>query len=335
MKYLNISSFKKYFEIPRSDKILIYLVAIPNSYEREKIFRYILQKLNAKKYSLKRISSEFSINKIIETFQSPLLLGGEPLIIIDDVEGFSKEDLLTLNTYITKHSVNLLVGMNNKQASSILYSTIEKKGLILDLSYEKIWEKEKRFTDFVIETCIRANKDISSVVINALFNRVGLDLAVIEQEINKVISFVGEKKAIELEDIQSICVLSINKSIWQMAEDIVWEKVNFDNLNIDATYFHLLISAIRYQLQLGYKIAALIENNQTKEISAYFPKIFPRALEKKQEIAALRKTFFYKKGLKILFEIDLLSKTMNMSFSNLLDILKTKILYLYDVDFTS
>lgn len=328
MKHLNFISFKKHFGNPGLKKIKIYLVVIQDLYEREKIISYILKKINIKKFNLSKFSNESNLNKIINAFQSLSLLGGDPFVIIENIEILSKQDIQNLNLYLKTSEVNLIIGANNKQTSSVLYSTFEKKGLVFDLSAEKIWEKEKRMVSFVIEKCFKANKNISAIVIEALFERVGLVLALVENEINKLITYVGDKKSIELEDVQSICPINITESIWKIAEEIVWGKINFDNLSVDLNFFHLLISAIRYQLQLGYKIASIIESNNKSDLFSYFPKIYPRALEKKKEIAKNRSSSFYKKAINTLFDIDVLSKTINMNPANLLDLLKTKLLYL-------
>ncbi|NGX44771.1 MAG: hypothetical protein K1060chlam3_00946 [Candidatus Anoxychlamydiales bacterium] len=337
MRYLNITFFKKHFENPLFEKIKIYLVVIADLYEREKIISYILKKINIKNFNLSKFSKENKLSKIINTFQSPSLLGGEPFVIIEDIEIFSKQDIQNLNSYLKANDVHLIIGASTRGASSLLYSSIEKKGLVFDLSLEKIWEKEKRIASFVLEKCLKANKNITSLVIEALFERVGLDLALVENEINKLITFVGLKKSIEIEDVQSICPINITESVWKIAEEIVWGKINFDNLSIDTAYFHLLISAIRFQLQLGCKMASILESGKKYDLSSYFPKIYPRALEKKKLIATERKAIFFKEAIKSLFEIDLLSKTINMNLSNLLDILKTKLLYLsaYDINATS
>jgi DNA polymerase III subunit delta len=337
MRYLNINSLKKHFENPSFDKIRIYLIVIADSYEREKIFSLILKKNNLKKFTISKFSNDFKLSQIINTFQSPSLLGGEPLIIIDDIETLSKEDMNNLNTFVKNNDPYLIIGCQSKQQSSVLYSTIEKKGLVFDLTGEKIWEKEKRLANFIVEKCIKAQKNISSIVIDDLFEKVGLDLALIEQEIEKLITYTCDKKTIELDDVKDMCPINCTQSIWQMAEEIVWEEIKFDNISIDANFFHQLISAIRFQLEMGYKIASLIEDKKVQDLSSYFPKIYPRTLEKKKEIAIHYKSAFYKKALEELFKIDLLSKTINFDFSYLFDLLKTKLVYLstYDLNNSS
>ena len=333
MRCLNVNSLKKYFE-NKIEKITTYLVVVPNNYEKEKFINYILKKNNFKNFNLCRFSKNFKLSDIINTFQSPSFLGGEPLILIDDLEGLSKEEIKKLNDFVKNNEVHLIIGSCNKTQALALYPTIEKKGLVFDLSLEKIWEKEKRIANFLVEQCVKAKKNISSLVIEALFEKVGLDLASLEQEIYKLITFAADKQSIELEDVHKVCPFSLNESIWQKAEEIVWGKITFDKSLLDANFFHALISAVRYQLQLGYKIASLLESKKAHDISLYFPKIYPKTLEKKMKIAQSYKTVFYKKALKELFAIDLLSKTVNFNFSYLLDLLKTKLLYIstYDVN---
>ncbi|MFA6118763.1 MAG: hypothetical protein WC688_02490 [Parachlamydiales bacterium] len=328
MKHLNIQSLKKHFETPGFEQFKIFLVVLPDNYEREKIFQYILNKINIKKFNLTRCSKEDSLDQIINIYQSPSFFGGDPLIILGDIEEFSKDDIQKLNNYIKANNVNLIIGCQNKQSASILYSTIEKNGVLLDLSQEKIWEKEKRLTNYVIEKCSKFNKSISSSVVSSLLEKTSLDFAIIEGEVEKLIIYVGEKNIIELDDVNSICYSNSMQTIWQIADDMIWGNLNFNSDNIDLNNFHLLISAIRYQLQLGYKIAELMENNRSDEIPILFPKIYPRALEKKKEIVSLNGTEFYKEALKALFEMDYLSKSINLHFLSLLDIFKSKLIYL-------
>jgi hypothetical protein len=68
--------------------------------------------------------------------------------------------------------------------------------------------------------------------------------------------------------------------------------------------------------------------NKADEIAIHFPKIYPKALEKKKEIAKIKGTFFYKEALKKLFEIDFLSKTINVDSDIFLDIFKSQLLCL-------
>ncbi|MBN2479584.1 MAG: hypothetical protein JXA94_05090 [Parachlamydiales bacterium] len=329
MKYTSIQLFKKYFENPQ-EKVKLFLVVLPSSYERENVYDYILKKLAHLDLNIERFTNEAKIDRIINNFQSISFFGGEPLAIIDDLSSYKKEDILKLNSFIKSNNVYLLIGSEKKDLS--IYATIEKQGLVFDLSQEKIWEKEKRYADYILDKCSRAKKNISSVVIQSLIEAIGLDLSMIDQETDKLITYVGDKTTIELDDIRQICITNISQNMWHIAEELVWKNTSICTLHIDSNFFYSLLSSVRYQLQMGLKIAVLIEENKINQLSKYFPKIYPRALEKKKETAAIYKSTYFKNALKELFDIDLLSKTANFDYNFLFDLLQTKLKFLKSYD---
>lgn len=335
MKYLSIQQLKKHFEHATANNTKMFLVVISNDYEKESIIQYIVKHFSKKSFSISKFFKDTKISDVITTFQSPSLLGGDPLVILENLESFSLEELQTLNNFIKRYSVNLIASSSSKQASSVLYATIEKKGLVIDFTQEKIWEKEKRLANAIVEKCILEKKNISSVVIQALLEKIGLDLALIENELDKLIIYVGNRKSIELEDIEHVCPENLNYSVWQMAEEIVWGEINFEKVFIETSFFHQLVSAIRYQIQLGYKIASLLEKNKNQDLSVYFPKIYPRALDKKKQLVQRNGLYFYKKALQHIFEIDFLSKSMSLNHETLFELLKLKLLFLSSYEFNT
>ena len=168
MKYLNITAFKRHFDNPLFDKIKLYLIVIQDLYERESMISYILKQINIKSFNLSKFSNQSKLSSVISTFQSPSLLGGEPLVIIEDIDIFSKQDIQNLISYVKANDVHLIMGAQSRQVANPLYSIIEKKGLVFDLTAEKIWEKEKRFTNFIVEKAIIAKK-ISQRLLLKLF----------------------------------------------------------------------------------------------------------------------------------------------------------------------
>lgn len=325
MKYTNLSSFKKSFENLNNKKCL-FLIVQQDTYERTKTFEYILKYFNFDDFNIYKINKKTKFNEILNIFLSPSLLGGDPLVIIEDIEYLSKEDILKLDSFILKNTVSLIVGSAKKIPCFKLYNTFEKEGSLFDLSLEKIWEKEKRIENYILEKCFKSKKTISSYVIKILFEKVGLDLSLIKQELEKLIMYVGDKSNIELQDVQDICTDNLTQTLWQVAEKIVWDEITFEKRHMDTSFFHLLLSAIRYQLQIGYKISSLIEDDKSHEIKNYFPKIYPKTLEKKIIKVKKNKTIFYKNALKIVFDIDVLSKTQNLNIMFLYDLLKLKLL---------
>ena len=156
--------------------------------------------------------------------------------------------------------------------------------------------------------------------------KVGLDAAVLEHEIEKVITYVGDKKTITKDDISAVCLSSLQYSLWQLAEKIVWKQEldrNFSHM--EASFFHGLISSLRMQLQQGLKMASLIEKNaKPDDFSNAFPRLYPKQLERKKQTAQSLGKKWFQSALIELFEIDIYSKNNVNSFSLLWDLFCSK-----------
>ena len=84
---------------------------------------------------------------------------------------------------------------------------------------------------------------------------------------------------------------------------------------------------MRTQLQLGYRIAALTQRGTSPdEIRKRFPNVWPKMLERKKTIAQKKGEDFFKKGLKNLFETELLSKDSVSSYSALMERFQAKMI---------
>ena len=154
--------------------------------------------------------------------------------------------------------------------------------MVLDLSLEKIWDKEKRYKEYVKEKCAQAKKIISAQNIDKLLSKVGIDLVAIQHETEKLITYVGSRNVIEYQDIKEISTTHVGYTLWQVAEKIVWEKkINIVQEHIDSSFFHGLVQAIRYQLQLGLKIQTFLESK--KPIPAGYFKMSSKLFFKRQK----------------------------------------------------
>jgi DNA polymerase III subunit delta len=317
MKFLNLNSFKAYLSKAEHHQ---YLIIIDNEYERRKVIDLILKKPFISNFSITKLI-EPSFQKIVEEVDSPSLFGGDPFIVLEDIKDL-KEETSKFFSFFKERNIFGIIGSKTKQDVLSIYDNAK---VVLDLSSEKPWEKEKRFLEFVKEKCQIDKITISQEALNFLIESCSNDFSFLEQEIDKLIVFCLEKKRIEIEDVLTIGSSNMQTTVWQVAEEMVWQKKDIKNLVMDASFFHSLISSIRFQLSLGYKMASLMETNMSyEEFAKHFPKIYPKMLDKKKEIAKLRGSLFYKNALKVLFEIDLLSKNNISNFSLLLDLFRLK-----------
>lgn len=331
MKFQNLKIFRKYLEGSIKEKLQSkFLVINYDNYERTKFMDFILSYLpHENSFSISKFSAKDTTASQIQNYlNAPSLFGGSPIVVYDDIEVLKKADSKLIVEYLHDNNANSFLICGAKKKPSI-FSDFEKYSAVLDLTFEKAFEKHKRYSDVIVEKCARAKKIVSPQAIEQLILQVGMDLSQIEQEVEKLITYIGDKQTIEIEDIKKIIISIKQHTLWQIAEEIIWgeRKVSFDCMDI--TFFHGLVAALRFQLQMGLKLASIIEKGKkVDDFSSSFPRMNPKILNFRKEVAKIRGVKFFEKGLVSLFEIDLLSKS-NFSMPNvLIDLFISKIKYL-------
>lgn len=266
---------------------------------------------------LRFTGAEASARSIFDALESPSLFGGDPAVVVDELEKMAKQELKTFAENLPSTGI-LLLGARAKTA---LVPLVEKEGVILDLLEEKPWDREKRLLEQLHERVQNAGKRLATDAAPLLFERVGLNPALLDCEIDKLICYTGERLTIERADLFRISQESRTHSLWQTAEAIVWEGGAISSL--DSGSFHALIPSLRSQLQLGLKIASLLEDGAPPEMwSSAVPKLWPKTLEKRRAQAAQLGSAYFRKGLERLFSLELLSRNGSNQLLALLDLFR-------------
>lgn len=319
MKYQNLKSFQKHLASAGSQQLCrVYLVAVQDDFERAKAIDAILSYIPTSPNRF--LGSDCNLIDVLDAMQSMSLLG-ESVVVLDEVEKLSKKQVQTLSGHLTAPAGYVLFGTRSKTALS---NAVEKEGVILDLLEEKPWDKEKRLTEQLIERAKGVGKRLGADAAGLLLERIGVDSALLDSEIDKLICFVGDRLGITREDILQISPLSKTSTLWQTAEDVVWEGGEFPS--VDSTAFHGLIPALRNQLHLGLTLAILIEEKcPAEEWASYLPKLWPKTLEKRSSQAARLGASFFRKGLEKLFDLELTSRSNSTQYRALLDLFRAQL----------
>lgn len=321
MRYQNLKSFRKHLASAAPHHLCrCYVIATGDDYERKKGIDAILTTL-APSFGANKVED---LSSLLETLQSPPLFGGEPIVWMDGAEKFSKSDQQALSHFLATplNMGYLILGIRSTKVSFL--GAIEKQGVILDLVDEKPWDKEKRLFEQMEERVKRSGKRLASDVPPLLFEKIGHDSSLLDQEIDKLLCYTGERPTIERADVLRLTGLSRQATVWQMADEIIWEK---GEISLPADLFHPLIPALRSQLQLGLKIATLIETGvPSDQWASHLPKIWPKTLEKRTTQASQKGVIWFRKGLELLFEIELLSRDGSSHTEALLDLFRLRML---------
>lgn len=264
-----------------------------------------------------------NLSSLFEAMHSPSLFGGDPVIYFDETEKLSKQEQQALGRFLEQpiNSGYLILGARSK---TIFMSGAEKQGVVVDLLEEKPWEKEKRLAEQIGERVERAGKKLSSDVAPLLLERIGSDAPLLDQEIDKLLSFVGERLNIERSDVFRITGASRLQTIWQIADEMIWEKAE---VAVAGDLFHSLVPLLRSQLQLGLKLASFVETKLPRDQwDQYLPKIWPKTLEKRTAQATKKGSGWFRRSLDLLFELELLSRDGSTQTAALLDLFRIRTL---------
>ncbi len=317
MKYNNLKAFQKHLSSAAPHHLCrSYLVLVPDDFERARVLDSILAFLPDAPNRLSANQSD--LRTCLDSIQN-MSLFGESVTVIDEMECFSKSDLKSFVDHLKVASGYVILGARSKV--DLLASAVEKEGVVFDLLEEKPWDKEKRIIDQLMMRAQNAAKTMNADAMTLLIERLGVDLALLESEIDKLICYVGDRSFISSDDILAISPMSKTATLWQKAEEVIWEGGGFEAT--DSNGFHGMIPALKSQLHLGLSLATLIEERRpSDEWGKFLPKIWPKTLEKRSSQAARLGSNYFRKGLEKLFEIELISRSDSTQYTALLDLFR-------------
>ncbi|MGB7978351.1 MAG: hypothetical protein WCF19_04230 [Chlamydiales bacterium] len=320
MKYQNLKAFQKHLASAAPQLLCrLYLVAIPDDFERAKALDLILSHLCISPVRFSGVDCD--LRDCLDAMQSLSLLG-ESVVVLDEAEKLSKKQLEALSAHLSHRGGYVLFGARSKTAS--LTAVVEREGVVLDLLEEKPWDREKRLAEQLADRAKGAGKRLAPDAAPLLFERLGVDPALLESEIDKLICYVGDKPSIGREEILAISPASRMASLWQTAEEVIWEGGAFPSL--DSSVFHSLVPALRNQLHLGLTLATLMEEKiPSDQWNRYLPKLWPKTLEKRTGQAARLGAPYFRRGLEKLFDIEFLSRSNSTQYWALLDLFRGSI----------
>lgn len=223
---------------------------------------------------------KFSAEKITEAtylqeIQSLSLFGGERLLLIQDIE-LAKEPLKKAIIESIPLSIPGLVRLftaGSLASNTLLYKAIDKAGVILDLSFEKPWEKEEGLRNYLLAK----EKKMEPAALQELLTRTAGDFSAVEQEYEKLLCYTAGKERITLQDVQSLTINYALPTVWKLI-DALFSRDSRTTLTLGRTLLQEadsifpLIRLLRKQFETGYQIAEMQKRGvQPEEIAALFP----------------------------------------------------------------
>lgn len=328
MKYTDVNGFQKHFtESAPSNFSPCYFISMPDFFERELFAArmqqfYVHHHVNTEVFRLRSTSN--GAKDLLQHMEESSLFSSNKIILFSGVECFTGSDWKKIEGALAGCEGSVTLILSSEKGVSTEMRFLEKKGSILDLSKEKPWDKKRRIQDRLLEKIRKGGKRIDVRCMELLFEKVGVDGARLESEIDKLFCYVGEKSQIEEKDIHMMVSSSVEQKGWSIATALVWqEKLEvLDQVKLsDLSALIALFGAIRYHLYLALKICESQRTGRKLEVA----NIRPKQLDFYSKQCQTFGEEYFSNALIQLFEVEMKAKSTTLSSAALWDLLRISI----------
>lgn len=337
MKYDNLRAFEKHLESSSPHHFAcIYLICAKEAAENKEAVDILLKYLIPGDRTHALFVSEagsVSTSQILTELNSPSFLAPKRAIWIQQTDKLKKELQESLENYLDhpQPSAFLILSSSSLQKNSSFYKKAEKAGIILELQDAKPWEKEKILIEWVSKQTAAARKIMPHPAIQSLVKQTGSNRTLLEQELEKLFCYVGEKNEITLQDVKAICTNASTETIWQLGEAVMRCNATAalhicQSLLNEGNALLPLLRQIRSQLQTGYQICTILASGgHSADVAREYPymkgQILDRNVQQAQHYGLIR----FRKGLLAIDEAEMQAKNSQLDDSLLAELLMIKL----------
>ncbi len=273
----------------------------------------------------------FSQERFEEEVNTPPFLIQKVVLHIKNIDLLKAKQIECITSYVEKPApwVTLLLSSALKPSSSLL-KEVEKKGLILQLTEEKPWDKEERFASWVVEYAKESMVSIGRVEAKTLIKSVGMDYDRLKNEIDKLFCFVGVEKKISSSAIRTLCDPLFSQTIWQLGEALF--RLNCkDALTLIHGFMEAgeshgsLLASLRMQFQQAYDMLDHYQRGGVAALKEAYPQWKESFIRKKlEDVQKFGKTRL-REALLLLFESELAARNSAGDVLLLMELLMIRI----------
>lgn len=331
MKFQSAAAFEKHLKESFPDHLShIFLFVSPCHYEKRLWIEAVIEVLKKKDPQLQVMhfqAPETAPIVVQDEMRTPTLWGGTRLLIVHAID--KVKPIGAYLDLLNYHSPDLFLVFCAEAAKPVaeLYQKGKKEIVALDVSEEKPWDRERRLQEWLKDQARKVGKQLSSNVAAEILKNLGSDLAALDQELKKLITYVGAKTELTLNDVEAICGSKDLLTGWNLAETLVWKQpIAVQGKAADLGFLFPFLGQIRYHLQLGAQLAELIEQKVSMaELKHYFPAVRPQNLDKFIPIATQRGSLFFIQGILKLYDFELIAKSSSLDLTISFDLFQAKL----------
>ncbi|MCI0382607.1 MAG: hypothetical protein L0207_06125 [Chlamydiae bacterium] len=294
MKFLRVDQFENQLRLSSAN---FYGVISSLEVDRKRAIKKIIE-INKSSIEVRWSSS---IEEALFHLQIRSLFASVQIAVVDGIEKLEEKAQNLINKWLVEKSEGNILIFGLTPSAEI--GQWKNELVCLDFSLEKPWDRQKRMKDEILTMALAAKKSFSPEALDLFFEKVALNMDVIEQELLKLFSFLGEKRReIQPEDVQAITSEGKEFSLGKLAQNLVWEE-NSSFQELELSDVLAVVGLLRYQLEMGLKMCCLLEGGM-EDLQQAFPQLSSKNTQKYRQVAQNKGKSFFKKGLVVLFDLE-------------------------------
>lgn len=332
MKFQQILALQKHIttsfaskQIPKS-----YLVIHPQREER----RRLAEKISALTKAFVSFHEGCDWDTIYYKLSTGSLFSEEEVVVWDAGKNLDEMVIEKICRYMQNPSPYffLIIGVESAKGIGALLDKTKQGLIVLDASEEKPWDKDKRMQQELYQEAKNLGKTVTPAALARMLAACGGDSFFAENELAKLVAYVGDRPSIGEEDVLAVGACSATSTNWQIAESFVWEG-KFSYPEMDNSLFLALVAQIRFLLQQARQVGWLVQEKKQEDEIAKITGIRSNQLTKILDRLKKRKMEYFDRALELVYAEELRAKNSHLPARFLFDYLLLQMTQLKKVCF--
>lgn len=312
----------------------VYLLAIHDDLERQDGVDAILHKAGLGPGQVYLFEGEkTTVGELMAELNALSFLDGFRAVHLRGLDRVKVPVLKALESYLSRpnDSLVLILSAASLPGRHVLPRAIKGKGAYVQINEEKIWQKEKRLGQWLEGRARQMGVALKPDAANALVKYMGVDMQILQNELEKLVCYVGEKGQVNLADVQALCLPLNLSSVWELGDSILDRSPGkairaVHDLLLEGLTAQALLVTLRSQLQTALQVASILQQGGGEEqVQAQFPYMRGKILQRKMQQARQYGVESFWDALYQLFHCEVLSKSSLTETHLLLETLVTRL----------
>lgn len=339
MKYNNLRSFEKHLEEAAAVRFSsIYMVVAKDAFERQVAvdcaLKHLLKGQKHPELCVKAFDdANLDLNTILDELYTSTLFAEKKAVVVrlDDTPTAALRNALDGRLEKIVPGTVLVLSMASINHSTNFYKNIEKSGIVLEIPESKPWEREKVLVEWVMTRLNPVGKSIKQDACQLLVKQVNGDMALLHNELEKLVNYVGERKEIHSSDVQAICTNVSVENVFQLGEAI-FKRDTAAALRISKSLLkessNLIgfLRQLRGQFQTEFQICSILATGGTgQDVAQKFPYMKGAILDRHLQMAQGYGLASFRKGMQQIDTVELSAKSSGTDPDLLAEMLMIKL----------